>query len=328
LITDSLELLARRRRHGDDPDVDEAYARALMLRGWIAREQARYDETLDFYQRAEATLEGSAHDPRKLDVILSIDEARRAIVWLLGRKGLDEPRRRLMESHVRMLEQLSAQRGGERAVGLLAKMARSDLALDQSGGAKLRNPPHRFAAHELVLERFEWKVADWIAEDIQPYPPYTSADGEAEGRLDPDTHALAVIQAIESKCKALGVYPALLPAVAFHVAAFAIDRGAEQRHAGRLAEARRTVACLFAFAKLMANRDPKEAVYHLLLSEAFQQESKNAWKVPDHTAIEGALRKALGEASTALRLNPRSPHARMMVSGLQDKLIHLAAERP
>jgi eukaryotic-like serine/threonine-protein kinase len=328
LITDSLELLAGRRRHADDPDVDEAYARALMLLGWIDREQARYDETLVFYQRAEATLEGLAHDPRKLDVILSIDEARRAIVWLLGRKGVEEPRRRVMESHVRMLEQLSKQRGGERAVGLLAKMARSDLALDQSGGAKFRDPPHRFAAHELVSERFEWKVADWIAEDIQPYPPRASADGEPEGRLDPDAHAHALILAIESKCKALGVYPALLPAAAFHVAAFAIDRGAEQRHTGNLAAARRTVACLFAFAKLMAKKDPNEAVYHLLLSEAFQQESKNAWKVPDYTAIEGALRKALGEASTALRLNPRSPHARMMVSGLQDKLIGLASRRP
>jgi eukaryotic-like serine/threonine-protein kinase len=328
LITDSLELFARRRRHADNPDVDEAYARALMQLGWIAGQQKRYDEMLVFFQRAEETLKELAHDPRKLDVILMIDESRRTIVWLLGQKGLEEPRRRLMELHARMLEQLSAQRAGERAIGLLAEMARSDFALDQSGNAKLRVPPHHFAAHKPLSERFEWKVADWIAEGIPPDPPDANADGEPEGRVDPDAHAHALILTIESRCKALGVYPALLPATAFQVAGFAIGRGSEQRQAGRLAEARRTAACLSAFAKLLAKRDPKEAVYHLLLCVAFEQESKNAWKPPDYALIEGSLRKALGEASTALRLDPRNTDARMMVSGLQDKLIGLASRRP
>ena len=328
LLTDSLELLAGQKRLADDPDVDEAYARALMLLGWIALAQERYDEMLVFLQRAEAILQGLAHDPRKLDVILSIDESRRAIVWLLGRKGLEEPRRRLMESHIRMLEQLSEQPGGERTIGLLAKMARSDLALDQSGSAKLRIPPHHFAANRPLSEWFEWKVADWIAEDIQPYQPQANSTGEPEGRLDPDAHAHAVILAIESRCKSLGVYPALVPAAAFHVAGFAVDRASEDRRAGRLEDARRTVACLFAFAKLMEKRDPNEGIYHLLLCVAFEQESKNAWKVHDYTAIEGALRKALGEASTALRLDPRNADARLYVSGLQDKLIGLASGRP
>ena len=153
----------------DDPDVDEAYARALMELGWIARDQERYDEMLVFFQRAEAVLEGLAHDPRKLDVILSIDESRRAIAWLLGRRGLEEPRRRLLESHIRMLEQLSEHAGGEPAIGLLAALARSDLALDRSARARSSAPRSSdFAANRRLSERFEWKVADWIAEDIQP----------------------------------------------------------------------------------------------------------------------------------------------------------------
>ena len=124
------------------------------------------------------------------------------------------------------------------------------------------------------------------------------------------------------------LYPALFPAAAFQVAAFAADRAAEQRKAGRLDDARRTAACLSAFAKLLARRDPNEAAFHLLLCEAFEQESKNAWKVNDYPAIEGALRKALGEASTALRLDPRNTDARLMVAGLQDKLVGLASQRP
>jgi serine/threonine protein kinase len=328
LLTDSLELLAGPRRHADTSDVDEAYARALMQLEWIAQVQERYDEALVLCQRAEETLKGLAHDTRKLDVILAIDESRRAIMWLLGRKGQEEPRRKLMESHVRMLVQLNEKGGGDRALGLLAQMARSDLTSDLSGSMKLRNPPHRFAAHHPPSKRFEWKVADWIAEDIQPYPPQANADGKPEWRLDPDAHAHAVLLAIESRCKALGVYPALVPAAAFQVSGFAVARCAEQRKAGRLADARRTAACLSAFAELMAKKDPNEALYHLLLCSAFEQESKNAWKVHDYTAIEAALRKALGEASTALRLDPRNADARLVVSGLQDKLIRLVSERP
>ena len=54
---------------------------------------------------------------------------------------------------------------------------------------------------------------------------------------------------------------------------------------------------------------------------AFEQESKNAWKVEDYATIEDALRKALGEACTALRLDPRNADARLQVAVLQDKLI-------
>ena len=39
LLMDSLDLLEGRRRAADDPDVDEAYARALMELGWLARTQ-------------------------------------------------------------------------------------------------------------------------------------------------------------------------------------------------------------------------------------------------------------------------------------------------
>ena len=172
-------------------------------------------------------------------------------------------------------------------------------------------------------------MADWIARDIQPVsvrPECPPANRRAASTRTPTPDA--VIRALESRCEALGVYPALLPAAALQVAALPSVGAAEQRKAGRLDDARRTAACLFAFGKTLARRDPNEAVFHLVLSEAFEQESKNAWKVNDYTAIEAALRKALGEACTALRLDPRNTHARMKVAGLQDKLVGLAARRP
>jgi len=102
LLMDSLDLLEGRRYGADDPDVDEAYARALMELGRVARSQGRFDEALVCFQRAEEALEGLVHDPRHLEVILSIDESRQAIASMFGRSGLEQPRRRLLESHIRI----------------------------------------------------------------------------------------------------------------------------------------------------------------------------------------------------------------------------------
>ena len=137
-----------------------------------------------------------------------------------------------------------------------------------------------------------------------------------------------VIRALESRCEALGVDHSSFPAVALSVAYIAAHRGMEQRKADLLGDARRTAACLSAFAKKLARRDPDEAAFHMLLCEAFTQESKNAWKVKDYPAIKKALRKAVGEARTALSLDPRNIDTRMSVANLQDKLVGLLSERP
>ena len=110
--------------------------------------------------------------------------------------------------------------------------------------------------------------------------------GGPEGRLDPDVHADLVIRALESRCEALGANYSLLPAAALQVAGIAASRG-EVTNEGRLRldDARHTAACLSAFAKTPARRDPNNAAFHVLLCIAFEQESKNAWKVDDHATI-------------------------------------------
>ena len=301
---------------------------ALMDLGWAARDQQRYDEALVWLQRAEEALEGLAHEPQNLQVILSIDEVRRTIAGLFGRRGQDESRRRLLESHIGMLERLSERAGADPAIGLLAALARVDLAPDQSASAKIRAAMERFPADRRLPQRLADKLAVWIARDIQPYPSDPKSTGKPQGRLDPDVHARAVILALESRCEALGVYPALLPAAAMQVCGIAVGRAVEQRKAGRLDDARWTAASLFAFGKMLARRDPNEAVFHVVLCEAFEQEAKNAWKVNDFPTIEAATRNALVAACTAIRLDPRNTSARIKVAGLQDKMVGLTSRRP
>jgi tetratricopeptide (TPR) repeat protein len=328
LLMDSLDLLEGRRYGTDGPDAAEARAQALMELGRVAHDQGRFDEALDCFRRAENALEGLVHDPRHLEVIVAIDGTRRTIASMFGRSGREEPRRKLLESHIRMLERLSEHAGGDPAIGLLATLDRLELAADESAIATLRAAIQRFPAQQRLPAILEEKMGVWIAGDANPYPSSPNPTGEPMGRLDPDAHADLVIRALESRCEALGADPALFRAAALHVAGLGGLRAAEQRRAGHLDDARRTSACLSAFAKTLVRRDPDEAAFHLIRSAALQQESKNAWPVEDYATIEDALRKALGEACTALRLDPQDAEARRCVAGLQEKLFGLASERP
>lgn len=55
---------------------------------------------------------------------------------------------------------------------------------------------------------------------------------------------------------------------------------------------------------------------------------KNAWEVDNYAMIQGALSTTLGEACTAVRLDPRNADARLRVAGLRDKLFAVASDRP
>ena len=204
---------------------------------------------------------------------------------------------------------------------------------DDGASAKLRAAIQRFPANRrLPRTGSQWRLADWIAGDVQPYPSDPKSTGEPKGRLDPDAHAHAVIRALESRCEALGVDPCFASRRGHAgVPSIAVGRGAEQRKAGRLDDARWTAACLSAFAKMLARRDPNEAAFHLLLCEAFEQESKNAWKVKRlPRRSKTATRKATGATACVPRYvsTPGTRTRALKVAGLQDKLVGLASERP
>jgi hypothetical protein len=330
LLMDSLDLLEERRRTDHDPDVDAAYARTLLELGWDDLSQGRLDAALVWVERAAEAMKSRVHDPRCLKTIVWLDGMRRSIAARLGRSGREERRRKLLEAHLRMLEQPSDSNSdrGDAVIGLLAALTRADLAADGSAIATLRAAIRRFPPDRRLPELVEERVADWIAGAISPYPSAPNRTGQPTGGLDPEAHADFVIRAIESKCDALGVDRSSFPTVTYRVGLIAVSRGSEQRQAGLLDDARQTAARFSAFAKRLVRRDPNEAVFHLVLSQAFAQAAKNAWKVEDYNAIEEALRKAIAEARTALSLNARYIDARVTLAILQDKLVRLPSGPP
>jgi Protein kinase domain len=340
LLMDSLDLLGGPRRDADDPRVDEAYAQVLMELGESNHSQGRYDESLVWFQRAERVLEGLVRDPRRLEAVVLLDQTRRMMASLLRRSGLEEPRRRLLESHRQMLEGLSEQSSVDPTFGLLAALVQSDLSPPDRSSEKLRAAIGQFPPNVRFRKWLQWRIANWIADLPNLNPSVSDSDLDQKDRLDPAAHADAVIRAIASRCEALGVARDLFRDAAVCVAENAIDEGWVQRHAGRLSDARRTAACLSAFANKLTRREPFVAKFHLLLCEAFEQESKLAWetykqeskkapkRVGDFPAIEETTRKALAAARAALRLEPGNTWARIKLAGLEDKLAGLASERP
>ena len=168
LLMDSLDLLEGRRYGADGPDVADAYARALMELGRVAQNQRCLDEALVWYQRAEEALERLVHDARRLEEIALIDESRRAIASIFGRSGREEQRRRILESHIRMLKRLSKNAGGDPAIGLLATLVRLELAADENAIGTLRAAIQRFPADRRLPAIVEEKVGVWIAGDVNP----------------------------------------------------------------------------------------------------------------------------------------------------------------
>jgi hypothetical protein len=227
-----------------------------------------------------------------------------------------------------MLNQLRERAVDDPAIGLLVALARAEQGVDAGAFATLRAAIQRFRPDGLPPEFLFWRLAAWIAEDVKPYSFDHAYRGAFKGGPEPEIHADATIEALESRSTALAVHPAIFSLAAWRVAGIGSRLCGEQRKAGRLDDARLTSACLSAFARKLMHRNPADACFHLIRSEAFEQEVKNAWKVDDFPAIDEGLRKALSEACIALRLDPRNETARIWVSGIQDKLVKLASERP
>ena len=201
------------------------------------------------------------------------------------------------------------------------------MAPDDGACMKLHSRLQKFQSKTRLPKRIEGKLAAWIFHNVDPFPSDPGASNKPMSRYDPDTHADAVIREIESRCETMDADASLFPAVAFVFAVEAGRRGKEQREAGRMTDARRTTACLSAFAKKLARRDRDEPEFHIVMSLAFAQEAKDGWHVNDYVVIEAAWRRALGEAGIALLLDPRNVDARVRLANLQEKLINLASRQ-
>lgn len=323
LLLDILPLLEDRRRAAHDPEVDKTLAKTLMELGMVAGTGRQFNEAIVYFRRAEAVLEGLVQEAQHLDAVMTMDIVRGRIAALLDRLGLAEERRQLLQTHVGLLDHLNDSGKADPAIGLLATLTRGELAADDSTIAAIRTAVRRLPTKKRLDEHLEVRLGEWIIRGINPCPSAQGRAGEPANWLDPEAYADQVIQTLESRCAAIGLDPFWFPPMSLRLSNIVASQACVLRQKDQLDDARLTVAFFSAFAKKLARRDPQEAAFHLLRSDAFAQESKNAWQVPDFITIEQSLRGALDEARTALRLDPRNTDTRLRIASLQDKLIAL-----
>ena len=107
----------------------------------------------------------------------------------------------------------------------------------------------------------------------------------------------------------------------------AVCTAADQRRFGQLDDARRTADQLLAIARQLVREFPDWADSFIVLSDAYCQISKNAWKYEDYDTIERSLGQAVEAARHALELEPGREDARRLAVKLAEKLAALRAGR-
>ncbi len=327
LLKETLMFFEELKNRTADPRVDVESAKTFRELGYVAQNEGHIDEALSCFRRAETVLSGMIHDPRELEAITSLDLVRRWLAKQLECHGQIEARRRLLESHIQLLDRLNRDPAADPAVGLFAELTRLNLAPDPQARDKLRACLRRFPAGARLSASLQQALVEWIVGEVDPYPSGAAVLGTPKSLLEPDAHADAVIRAIESRCEAIGADASVFAAVALNVSGEAASRGAAQRKAGRLDDARATTASLSAFAKKLVQRNPDEATFHSVMCEALLQEAKAAWQVEDYALIEATWRNALVEAKTAVRLAPMHFSFRTRLASLQEKLLNLTGTR-
>jgi hypothetical protein len=85
---------------------------------------------------------------------------------------------------------------------------------------------------------------------------------------------------------------------------------------------------MYAFARLLVARYPRQSAAHLALCTSFTQMAKNSWQTEDRAAVERNWKLAIDEARRALVLNPQNARAGAQVADLQKRLDLLLASKP
>jgi tetratricopeptide (TPR) repeat protein len=158
----------------------------------------------------------------------------------------------------------------------------------------------------------------------EPLALLASAEGD---RLPAEIWARLALRLLDSTGKAPPGASADCRAALWLTQDFQSTAGAHRR-SGRLDLARRTAARFAAFARLLVERDPKDPSAYFILADAYEQESKNAWRpVEDRPTIERTLWQAIAVNRRALELAPDDEVVRHALRRRERKLDDLLHPR-
>ena len=190
---------------------------------------------------------------------------------------------------------------------------------------RLRSPTQTRPAN-VAIRDLERQLAELTASRIGWLPSIGQSPCIIPQDLAAEAWTDRVISLIQSDAASFGLDHNHLPAICWRMKDSYWHTLWRQRQAGKLADAQLIVDRLFALAGRLTGSYPNQAVPYLLLSEAYVQRAKIAYRVEDEP-VDGWERKALEAAIQAAAREPENAEARDLVKNRLGRLDKLASSR-
>jgi hypothetical protein len=237
------DLKGRLSRNPADEDARHYLALALEQSACLAGETAEFETAMEGFEQAAALLTDSK----------PVDSAFVRLTQVYSRLEdlADSSRRRgwtLLQSRAAGVREriLSYLLGPDAARSTDASVA----AMEALGRLLRRDSFRAMSAHEdsRIRRQYEVVASEWLGLSVLPSSPFRSREAARELDRDPGAGAVALLEAIRGNCSKLGLSESLVPVAADRIVTEAHALAAEQRKAGRLDEARATVARIMTIA--------------------------------------------------------------------------------
>jgi hypothetical protein len=307
--------LMRQCREFDPENEDYLWGmvHAFWSSGLIEIEAQRFEPALNHLDQATSlVLETASTNAARLEFACYLFEAYRRVQGRLAPGGSHEARKRAREGQLKMLT-LFKPEGSERPDLLLCMAC---ALADHGEWVRARGFVESLATKRRPVpleppwlrQNVERRLAEWFARELWHWD--SREEGRDVGLEDRDRWADEMVHLLADLRQALGIPGALSPHAIAQMTHELATRAAIQRREGRLDEADRTVASLMAIAQRLVREFPAHPRAHVMLSEAFLQESKKGWRRNDLKAIQRGLAQSIEELQRALTLDPHDDLAR------------------
>jgi eukaryotic-like serine/threonine-protein kinase len=327
LLKERIDLLreCRERDPGNEDYVWET-ADALRQVGIIERDAGHPEAALDYFDRATSlVLDIASANPTRHQLASQFSNLYIQFSDRFAREGQPNQSKRARDGQLKILAVLETEVSGRPDLVLFKAAVLADhgewdraRALVQSlssGKHSIQAEPQWLRqAVEYGLE--EWlmrKMRHWDAGDEACKVGNQALNREVEDILDLNNAYVAL----------MGVRLSATHGAIGRMTDTLAGSAANYRKASKLEEADRLVSLLMAIGQRFVRSFPEDANSFWILSEAYMQRSKNAWKRKDLGAVKRELTQSLEAINRALVLDPNDATFRRMAADRKERLAGL-----
>ncbi len=329
LLSDWLDLCREcRKRYPENEDIGVAAVQAHWQAASIEMADRRFVDALRHLDQATDLVLDEATAPPAITLrVLNLSVVYVQLQDELAREGNLQRASRCKDGRLRLLAFLEAADSGrpdlmlERAC-VLTDLGRWDDARELVRCLASRKHPIE-PQPAAVLEAFDDALCHWFARELRAW--ITASKGQTVPREALRRDADRIVRLLRDVCEGAELRAPARKVLGSWMIAELVSQAAKQRKAGVLAEAEESVAFLMEIAHELVREFPKEAGSYVVLSEAFLQEYKNAWKRNPPQGIRRGLIQSIDAIQRALDLNPEDEEIRRNYFKRKQRLAGLPA---